>query len=414
MKLPEMTVRDHLAFGKLPLFLPLREARNVYIARAILVLMVAIVPLGLAIAVVAFARWPFAALLVTASLSLLGAWLLIIPHISSRRSIAERVVAMSSQLQEKFSKALSVLAPMALIAVGFATTSTGDGNSSALQISMTLLAVLLGILSFRPKRSTDNDDEMAVSLRPAFAAAIALPPIEKDGQDDGLGEAEDSADDPERIVAGALETLKVWCARESGRAEVGLRVSFYQLAGDNYLRLNAWTGEPRRTAPRSRFGNGRNTDDRSVLKIARGESALLVRDLRAASSHRFSDYQNREYRSLITAPVRLQDRSFGILAVDSVEANALNENDVSYVLYFANRLAHCLREVEFDADPTEGAPSINDVRAAPISVPHIGQIDDQSDSNVVITPVLTENELGLISGKITPGEYAQLVVSRRS
>jgi hypothetical protein len=221
-------------------------------------------------------------------------------------------------------------------------------------IGTVVAVVLTGIISYTRERNTATLKAQAIELRADLATALnntGVPLIT------ALGKvAECNTPD---TVKGALEVLierSVSLAQtEIGRHEphdIGgvqqpckTRATFYLFDGQKLTRRNfaGWAGAQ---APRLEWDFERSEHEAEVIKFARGEDARLVRNLATEPPPHFMDIGGRSYKSFVAVPVRVGNKSFGLLTADADRAYALNHVDRGFLILLAGVLGAGLAHAE--------------------------------------------------------------------
>jgi hypothetical protein len=141
-----------------------------------------------------------------------------------------------------------------------------------------------------------------------------------------------------REVDAVLRVALVGVVTHCGNKGSRRRGIYYRLAGDHLERVGDPVGRTAGPAPRARFSPGNGRVDRRVIEVARGEAVIRIEDIRAARPGEFEKYEDREYETVIAAPVRAGGRNFGLLLVDSDLPGSLSEGDAEYVNLIAGML----------------------------------------------------------------------------
>jgi hypothetical protein len=138
------------------------------------------------------------------------------------------------------------------------------------------------------------------------------------------------------LVAMVIDVAVSECGRETVPG-ANVRSVYYELA-DNRLERRRFGGR-RENVPRKQFLLGNNEHDNEVVRLARGEEAVLVEDLENAPPPYFVDNRGRSYKSFVACPIRAGTTSFGLLSVDSDIAHGLTDVDRGQIVLLAGALA---------------------------------------------------------------------------
>jgi hypothetical protein len=158
----------------------------------------------------------------------------------------------------------------------------------------------------------------------------------------------------------AITSIMTQCGQSNKASR--LRGSYYALSEEGLELLGHSVGRPVTRPSRRYFKPDDGRIARRVIEIARGATVIRFPDVEQASPDEFEDYEGRVYRSVIAAPVRAGNQSFGLLVVDSDCPNSLSEADAEYVNLVAGILgagyAHqkVIAEITNDIHPNGGPP----------------------------------------------------------
>lgn len=396
-------VRNDLAVGSLPLELGLRRSLHAIAARLITLAVVILASGAVGACVVLFAVWPMPATLATGILVLLA--LAIYVHArGTRRLFRSRSLAVTAA-----SLLMALTLPLLTIASGLLAVRAQEEYQPYLTVLLVLMAFTMSLFNTYRARRTAASDIALVTIRSALVTALATedrasPVVRAARRAAPPGRSDPGAEDD--LIDGILDMVNSVCGRSGGAAS-GLRSTFYRLEDGTTLRLAQWKGRVGKVSPRQDFVASRDPHDHGAVKIAKGTTALLVRDLDSAPPEYFADYQGREYRSLITVPVRGGGKSYGILTVDSDQPNAVTDIDVGYMLLLSAKLAGGISQIK---ENLAGKPS-REARA--VAIPgsrHLmrrkpSEERERRTDNIVTAPLLSEHEFGLIAGVLSREEY---------
>jgi hypothetical protein len=403
-------VKQELAVGKLPLELGRAKAIRVMSARVLVLAAIVLLFGVIALGVAAFSVWPLLALIVSVAVVFVTCVAYVVaqrPEILSRLSqrIANVVVVFPA-----------AALPTITVVAGIQSVEADDRLRPYFIGLILLTAFSMARFSAHKAREEAATDVERIAVRSAIAAALAGSdqPLHRVHQADLQplpGETERDAENHliQMILRQAIEV----CGR-NGEAGGRTRAVFYSLTSGDVLSLVAWAGRSDGRQPRPEFVASNGANDRSVVEIARGEDALLVRDLDSAPPDFFRDYPGRTYKSNITVPVRCDGRSHGILTIDSDVANSLSDIDVGFMLVLSASLARGLAQIKpffLSREDTnhEATDSVRRTRRVASRRPDRVRLEEEQ--NIVTTPLLSQNEFELIEGKISRNEYVGRVRS---
>jgi hypothetical protein len=155
-----------------------------------------------------------------------------------------------------------------------------------------------------------------------------------------------SVEDARREVAVLVDRAVSLAQTALGRSSSSrTRATFYRIEGNRLVRksYHGWTGCE---APRRDFVGGRSDHENEAIRIARGENALLVKDLPNHPPPHFADATGRPYQSFVSVPVRAGNISLGLLTADADRAYALTEIEEGFMILIAGALGAGVAHVE--------------------------------------------------------------------
>ncbi|GIH07916.1 hypothetical protein Rhe02_59830 [Rhizocola hellebori] len=265
----------------------------------------------------------------------------------------------STRIRSYLAPVLTVLLPVVgVISTALAAERTGYSQVAlvAVVVITTAGASVLGVRRDRQAARAKEQAVVAVANLNTAVTAGGQPLVNVLGR--VLGERSEAR------LEGMVDTLRevaitgimAQCGRSDRAAK--LRSAYYALRGEGLELIGDSVGRAAVRPPRRFFRPNDSRIARRVIEVAGGASVIRLPDVDLASPDEFEDYVGRIYRSVIAAPVRAGDRSFGLLVVDSDRPNSLTEADAEYVNLVAGILgagyAHqrVIAEIKKDAHPT--------------------------------------------------------------
>jgi len=228
--------------------------------------------------------------------------------------------------------ALTVVLPVVgVICTALAAGQSGNGRAALITVVVFATAGA-SVLGLNKDRQANRAKEQAV-----IAVANLNTAVTTGGQPlvNVLGRVLCESSGPR--LEGLVDTLRevgiTGVMAQCGRSDKAsrLRSSYYALRGDGLEKLGDSVGRAALRPSRRYFKPDDGRIARRVIEIARGTTVIRIPDVELASPDEFEDYEGRVYRSLIAAPVRAGEQSFGLLVVDSDRPNSLTEADAEYV-----------------------------------------------------------------------------------
>lgn len=253
--------------------------------------------------------------------------------------------------------ALLVLLPVVIAGMSALSSEAGGQRRVVLILSTILCVLILSSLNVYQELLKSRAVKSSVTATAALGRALG-----QAGQPliTLLGKVAHAASDEERqaristLVEKTVGIARSQCGRQ-GPVRGNIRATYYHFTAEDRLVRQTYEGRIDRV-PRPDFLLSRGANDRAVIELARGEDALLVKDVDLHPPHQFSDYLGRSYKSLLTVPVRCDRQSFGFLSVDSDRANSLTDIDVGYVTLMAGLLAVAFAMLDDHTDLHVPAP----------------------------------------------------------
>ncbi|ATE56971.1 MULTISPECIES: GAF domain-containing protein [Actinosynnema] len=249
--------------------------------------------------------------------------------------------------------AISVLLP-ALAAIASAVAAFAEGAARSYGIWGSAICAV-GIACWGVLREVwakrEEADALARVKRAKHEVLGAAIPLVKE-----LGKlAVVSADGAGRVPVQVLRNRVVAAARTQCGTDdrENYRAALY-LWRDGHLTLADHEGRDGGRAPRAVFlPDGEY--ERFVLRHARGSDPLFYEDLLEKAPESFGSVSPRSFRSLISVPVHVSGRSFGMLSVDSPEPGSLTPVDRDHMILLAAVLAAGLAAEERDGESLKEA-----------------------------------------------------------
>ena len=393
--------RRNLAVGWLLPELAGGRAVRAFAARILVLALAIALSAVIALIVLLYARWPIASTIVIACLFFLALSLRV--YIRRIRAIPDSTVRIVGATSTFVAAVLVVLTT----AAGILTANAEDRARPYIVALLLVAAAATTLFSiYQMHRSLAVATDLTrIAMRSTIAATFSRELREASvafGTAEVSATAETVQGVERAVISGVLKAINTLCGHDSG-VDNRTRSAFYRLVAPGTLQRIVWEGRRDPSPPREYFVAARNINDRGVLEIAKGGTALLVRDLSSAPPDYFADYPGRRYHSTITVPVRYGRKRYGILTVDSDRPNSLTGIDVAYMLILSAKLGNELAKIEMESHDTReslGREAGRDMA---------GEDEPLRPANVLTVPLLSEHELDLIAGTMSREEYVSSV-----